>query len=94
MTPFTVKLKSLHTCSSSAIGFFLEDGPIADTALLHSVCSEITEWKDFWLLRNPSPPKKIQVFKCIKMFISIIFFVFALSQGIQSIKRVFMPSLI
>jgi hypothetical protein len=63
MTAFTVILKTLSTLSS-AIGFFLEDGPTADSALLHSVLSERIDLKDMWPLRT----KKIRYLNVQKGF--------------------------
>jgi len=51
MTAFTVILKTLPTLSS-AMGFLLEDGPIADSTLCYSVFGERLDLKAMWPLRT------------------------------------------
>lgn len=51
MTAFTVILKTL-TIFSSAMDFFREDGPTADTALHYSVFGERLDLKPMWPLRT------------------------------------------
>ena len=79
MTAFAVILKTFPILSS-AISFFLEDGPAADTGLFHSVCRERKDLKDMWPLRT----KKDQIFKCLKgILLTLNIFIFAMHWGIQ-----------